>query len=135
MRHLFRLFLLPFIISAGLLAGCKKDSDPSGLAGAWKLTSRTDCYCPAGQVLNETLTLTNTRFSFTRDGQVVSEGSYKQGTGAKCGTTALLAVLALTEDGNQPTYKVPFILDGQTLVLDYRNRCISDSPLDTYERL
>lgn len=135
MSTLMRPVLLVLVMLTSLLAGCKKDSDPSGLAGAWKLTSRTDCYCPAGQVLNETLTLTNNHFSFIRDGQVVREGTYTQGTAAKCGTTALLAVLALTEAGNQPTYNVPFTLDGQTLVLDYRNRCISDSPLDTYERL
>ncbi len=119
---------------SGLLS-CKKDAAPAGLAGVWKLTSRTECYCPAGPVQDETLTLTNSRFSFTRDGQVVREGSYTQGTAATCGTTALLAVLALTEDGNRPAYNVPFTLDGKTLVLDYRNRCISDSPLDTYERL
>ena len=120
-----------------MLAGCKKDADPSGLAGTWQLTRVTDCYCggdPNGP-FDETVTFTNSRFSFSKGGRIVRQGSYVQDVGAKCGTTELLAVLALTESGNRPTYKVPFTLDGQTLVLDYRNRCISDAPLETYTRL
>lgn len=118
------------------MAGCKKDSDPSGLAGTWQLTRVTDCYCagdPNGP-FDETLTLTDTRFSFNRGGRIVSQGSYVRDRGAKCGTTELLAVLALTESGSQQTNKVPFTLNGQELVLDYRNRCLSDAPLKTYTR-
>ena len=123
------------LMAAFSMAGCKKDADPAtGLAGIWKLTSRTECYCASGSVPNETLALTGTRFSFTRDGKVVRQGTYVQNAAAKCGTTAPVSVLALTEATSQTISNVPFTLRNEELVLDYRNRCISDSPLDTYER-
>lgn len=124
------------LMAAFAVAGCKKDADPAtGLAGVWKLTSRTECYCPIGPAPNETLTLTDTYFSFTRDGKVVRQGTYVQNAAAKCGTTTPVPVLALTEAASQTISNVPFTLRNDELVLDYRNNCISDSPLDTYQRL
>ncbi|SFQ48140.1 hypothetical protein [Hymenobacter arizonensis] len=127
-------FLLLAVVALGLVS-CKKNADlATGLVGTWKLTSREECYCPAGQVYDETVTFTATSFTFFKDGLVVSQGTYAQGTAAPCGTTAPVPVLALTDVVSQ-SLEVPFTLDNQKLVLDYRNRCISDSPVDTYQRV
>ncbi|WP_035562805.1 hypothetical protein [Hymenobacter sp. IS2118] len=110
------LFASWFILAFGM-ASCKKDSDPSGLSGTWQLTRVTDCYCagdPNGP-FDETLTFTDTSFFFSKGGRIERQGTYVLDVGAKCGTTELLAVLALTESGNPPTYKIPFAVDGQTL--------------------
>lgn len=135
MKYALFFSLLLFLATASGIVSCKKDAgSASELTGTWKLISREDCYCVPG-VLDETVTFTATGFTFTRGGQVVRQGTYAQGKAAACGTTAVVPVLAFTDVTNQSSSKVPFTLDGQKLVLDYRNRCISDSPVDTYQRL
>jgi hypothetical protein len=127
--------LLLLFAAAISFVGCKKNEDIPALEGTWKLVSRDGCYCPAGPVPDETLILTATDFSFAKSGQVARQGTYTRGTAAKCGTTALLPVLSFSDASNVAPRNVPFSLNGQKLVLDYSNRCISDSPVDTYERL
>ncbi|WP_426060840.1 hypothetical protein [Hymenobacter sp. B1770] len=135
MKRLLTHFLLLAVVTLGLIS-CKKDADlATGLVGTWKLTSREECYCPAGQVYDETVAFTATSFTFVRDGLIVRQGTYAQATAAACGTTALIPVLAFTDVVNQSLRNVPFALNNQKLVLDYRNRCISDSPVDTYQRV
>ncbi|WP_310394303.1 hypothetical protein [Hymenobacter sp.] len=126
------------VTAATGLSGCKRDADSAtGLTGTWKLVSREECFCAPGPTPNETAAFTATGFSFTRNGQIFDQGKYVQDRVPKCGTTAPVPVLRLTtgtSSGQMPR-NVAFTLNGNQLVLDYRNFCISDQPVDTYQRL
>ncbi|MCC3155270.1 lipocalin family protein [Hymenobacter sp. BT770] len=120
--------------AAGLLAGCKKDAAtfPS-LAGTWQLTAH-QCYCPQAPLANELVKFTDSGFSFYKDGQPTTYGSYSYTTGQACGssTTVPMARFAYA-NANAGPRDIVFTLSGDKLVLDYGG-CL-DAPVDTYERL
>lgn len=137
-------FALPALLGATLaLAACHKECDiapatGTGLAGRWQLSSR-QCYCAPAPTPNETVTFTDTSYSFFKDGRPTTNGTYATASGAICGVTGPTPVLRLSP-AIAPTIGIPpqtqnaiATLTGNTLVLDYGSPC--DAPRDTYQRL
>ncbi|MBD2766327.1 hypothetical protein IC235_00290 [Hymenobacter sp. BT664] len=137
-HHPLRSFLLPLFVSISLVS-CKKDTSvsPTGLIGTWKLTNR-ECYCLPMSRPDESVTFTGKNFSFCKDGRIISEGTYTKTTGpVECGSTTQVPILRLAGTSGV-IHQVVATIDGRTLVLDYRAEgggCISDTSIDTYERL
>ena len=136
MKRLLRPFLLPFIISTSLLAGCKKDSDtmPS-LAGTWQLTSRV-CYCAPEPLPKEMVKFTDSSFTFYKDGQPTVYGNYTFTTAKTCGGPDAVPVVRFAYvNANSVPQDIKATLSGNKLVLDYGGGCLPDAPVATYERL
>ncbi|SFQ48159.1 hypothetical protein [Hymenobacter arizonensis] len=133
MPRLFHPYLLTLLVSGSVLSGCEKESDSlTGLAGTWKLTNR-ECFCAPTPVPNETVTFTNSEFSFYKAGQLSANGAYIFTEGSTCGGSTLIPVARLTyaTPNHSPT-DVVVTVAGNTLVLDYGIAC--DAPRETYKR-
>ena len=126
------------LTSAGLLAGCQKDSGTfpgesfPGLAGTWQLTAR-QCFCSRTPLPNEIAKFTDTDFSFYKDGQPTTFGSYTLASGKSCSGTPSVPVVHFAYTNTTTPQDVVFTLSGNTLVLDYGG-CL-DAPVNTYVRL
>ncbi len=133
MKHFLRPFLL-LLVSTSMLAGCKKETGPStGLTGTWKLTNR-ECFCVPVPLADETLTFTDTEFSFYKENRQTVYGNYSFAPGKICGvsTPTPLLYLAYVNATSVPG-GVVVTVTGNTLVLDYGIAC--DAPRETYKRL
>ncbi|MDO7849513.1 hypothetical protein Q5H92_24320 [Hymenobacter sp. M29] len=139
MRELRQLIILVVAGSAGLLSCQKDDAGPvaTGLTGTWKLVKR-DCYCVRAPVPDETITFTAAQFSVYENGQLSKAGTYTNTTGAvECGSSNRVPVLQLTANQGSSHLAVVSITN-KSLVLNYKADgagCLSDYPVDTYERL
>ena len=142
MKRFARFIPLFLFTSAFGLASCKKDSaaelPATGLAGRWQLVSH-QCYCAPAPLPNETVTFTDTDYSFFKDDRPTTNGTYATAPGAICGVTGPTPVLRFSPAivlpiGIPPqTRNATATLTGNTLVLDYGSPC--DASRDTYQRL
>lgn len=139
MTQLRQLSALALIGLTGLIGCQKDDAGPAstGLTGTWKLTKR-DCYCFITPVPDETITFTATTFSVHENGLLTATGSYTTTTApVECGSSTRVPVVHLAATQGYSHYVVSTVVDNK-LVLDYKadgGGCISDTPVDTYERL
>ena len=137
-------FVLPALLGATLaLTACHQKCEiapaaGTGLVGRWQLSSR-QCYCAPAPTPNETVTFTNTDYSFFKDDRPTTNGTYATAPGAICGVTGPTPVLRFSPAivlpiGIPPqTRNATATLTGNTLVLDYGSPC--DASRDTYQRL
>ena len=132
----FRLSAL-LLLALSSLSSCQKDpaapAAATDLVGTWRLTDR-QCYCVPQSRLDETVTFTTTDFKFFKDGQLVAQGIYGRDLAPKCGTTAPVPSLHFISTAPATVRNTAYTLDGNRLVLDYSNSCVSDAPVDTYQR-
>jgi hypothetical protein len=126
------------LLLAASLAGCRPEADlpsPDTLIGTWRLTNMA-CYCTASPTRDETITFdTNQRFQLFRGGTLAAEGTYALSRGPACGETIdrdQLRLAATTAGAYVPTGA--YTVQGQTLVIDQTNQCVSDGPVYTYTR-
>ena len=138
MKPLRQILILALASSAGLMS-CKKDTaspEADGLIGTWKLVRR-DCYCVRGPVPDETIIFTARDFSIYRNGQLDASGTYGNTTApVVCGSTNRVPVLQLAATQGYTLLAESAITDN-SLVLNYNANgggCLSDAPVDTYER-
>jgi hypothetical protein len=127
----------PFLLAAGL-AGCRHDADlpsPDNLIGTWRLTNLA-CYCVPAPTPDETITFqASGRFELIRQGALAAEGTYSLSRGRACGETAdrdQLRFTVTTAGAYAPTGA--YTVQNQALVIDQRNKCVSDGPVYTYTR-
>lgn len=122
------------------LAGCKKDADltscPNSLVGTWRLTHR-QCYCVPEPTPDEQVTFDGSgNFTFYRDGQAFSSGTYTTSTfGSNAPCNANQPAVNFTFASSNPPSHTPsasYALANCTLMLDFGS-CL-DAPRDTYER-
>ena len=121
------------LLTVLLLAGCHKNStEPVGdsLDGNWKLTNR-QCYCPPTALPNETVSFSGSGFTFYKNGQLASSGTYRSAiVSSGCGGGPAAGLQLTSATGTQ---EAVLHLTGNTLTLDYGGPC--DAPVDTYERV
>ena len=115
-----------------LLPSCRKESAaPSdSLEGTWELTNR-QCLCGILPVPAEAVAFTAGGFTFLKNNQPTSSGSYSRTMDAPFCGGSLGPALRLQPSAGNP-YTARFIINGNTLTLDYGSPC--DAPVDTYER-
>ncbi|MDO7852996.1 hypothetical protein [Hymenobacter convexus] len=133
----FRLPLLFSLIAALALVSCAPDEEEAtptqvGLAGNWRLVHRL-CYCTPGPPPNETATFTDTRFSFFKNNQPISSGTYSAASVTACGIPMPAPGIRLVDAANLGTRDAIITQHGDSLVLNYGGPC--DAPVDTYLRL
>lgn len=114
---------LSLLLGLGL-TGCKDDVDSAtGLAGTWQLTSRV-CFC-SEPLPNQTVTFTDTSFSFYENGQITRQGTYAAGMGKLCGGTTEYPVTKLTYSLNPlpELTDVRITVTEDELTLDFGREC------------
>jgi hypothetical protein len=117
------------------LASCSPDDEATpyheGLVGSWRLVHR-QCYCIPGPPPNETATFTATDYTFLKNSQPVSSGSYSAVSATVCGIPTPAPGLRFV-DATLGTRDAIIALRGDSLVLNYGGPC--DAPVDTYLRV
>ena len=136
MMKVFPRFSCTLALAAGLgLASCSPDDEVApnqeGLAGTWRLVHR-QCFCIPGPPPNEAALFTATNFTFFKNNQPVSSGTYSATSVKFCGTPATAPGLRLT-DANLGPRDAIMTQRSDSLVLDYGGPC--DAPVDTYLRV
>ncbi|MBF9143353.1 hypothetical protein [Hymenobacter properus] len=131
-----RLSLLLSLVAGLGLASCApvdEEATPhhEGLAGNWRLVHR-QCYCVPGPPPNETATFTDTNYTFFKNNQSVSSGTYSAASVKACGIPTPAPGLRLVDATLGPREAI-ITLRGDSLVLNYGGPC--DAPVDTYLRL
>ena len=131
-----RLSLLFSLAVGVVLASCSSDEEATpreeGLAGNWRLVYR-QCYCIPGPPPNETATFTDTHFSFFKNNQPLSSGTYSAASVTSCGIPTPAPGIRLVDATNLGTRDAIITQRGDSLVLNYGGPC--DAPVDTYLRL
>jgi hypothetical protein len=129
--------ILSLLLLAASLAGCAREADslsPATLVGTWRLTDRM-CYCAASPLPDEVLTFaTDQRFQLFRDGTLAADGTYSLSRGPACGETIDRDQLRLATIARTYVPTGAYTVQGQTLVIDQTNGCVSDGPIYTYTR-
>ena len=130
-----RLALLLSLVAGLGLASCTSNDEATphheGLPGSWRLVHR-QCYCIPGPLPNEMATFSATNFSFFKNNQLVSSGTYSAASVTACGIPTPAPGLRFV-DAALGTHDAILTLRGDSLVLNYGGPC--DAPVDTYLRV
>ena len=129
--------ILPLLLLAASLASCEREADslsPATLVGSWRLTDKM-CYCEASPLPDEVLTFaTDQHFQLFRSGTLAAEGTYSLSRSPSCGETIDRDQLRLATTAKTYVPTGAYTVQGQTLIIDQTNECVSDGPIYTYTR-